>query len=134
MQQEREMVDCPHCGGLGDDASDQNGVCANCHGLGEVAAGCYNGTGGGLVVFERTGRSYHKLYRVTVEVEMICYAESITDAEGVARRYLFDATSELDDATFSARELKDLARRERTCLPWGDPEERTCAEILEANT
>lgn len=72
-----------------------------------------------------------KLYRVTVEVEMLCYGESRSDAEDVALENIRDASCELERADVNALAVDSLTEDEGRVCPWGGPGALTCAEILE---
>jgi rubrerythrin len=71
-----------------------------------------------------------RLYRVTVEVEVICYAADEEDAEDVARESLRNADGELEHADVHAMAVSSLTKEEQQCLPWGGDGVRTCAEYL----
>lgn len=75
-------------------------------------------------------RVVSKLYRVIVEIEMICYADSEEEATGVARDNFREADGEMDRATYSATAVSSVEKKDLQVLPWGSDDDRTCAEIL----
>lgn len=71
-----------------------------------------------------------KLYRVTIEIEMLCYADCEEEAADVARDNLRNADGETDRATYSATAVSSVEKKDLQVLPWGSDDDRTCAEIL----
>lgn len=69
-----------------------------------------------------------KLYKVSLTTEFMVYAESVGDAETIARRNLSSETPELG-YVYEIEKESELDEW-KGCIPYGEENERTCEVIL----
>ena len=78
--------------------------------------------------YENLHKHKKKLYKVSLSTEFMVYAESVGDAETIARRNLSSETPELG-YVYEIEKESELDEW-KGCIPYGEENERTCEVIL----